>query len=329
MNILVRLPNWLGDLVMSTAFVNALQQQYPGAAIDVIVKKSLQDVADVIPGIGEKWLFEKKEWKGLQGAYRFGKMISSKKKYDLFFCLPDSLSSAVMGLGTGVRERIGYNKELRGILLTHKYRRPVNVHRVEEYICLLELFAQTEVKEKKVALINNLPKISNRIIVNFNSEASSRRMPLEKAISVLKILLNKFTNHEFVFIGAPNEKPYVDSILEQLPATTNRYNNLAGATTLKELLEIIASAALMLTTDSGPAHVAHALQIKTIVLFGAGNEKNTAPYHLAASSIIRNGPVECEPCVKNTCKFGEPKCLLLLHEVKIAETVTHLYKETV
>src|SRR5689334_10332394 len=113
MKILVRLPNWLGDMVMSTAFINALRMEYPSADIDVIVKKGLESLIAFIPAINKKYVFSKEDWKGLRGVYRFGKKISREVKYDVFFCLPDSFSSALMGWSTAARRRIGFKKEFR------------------------------------------------------------------------------------------------------------------------------------------------------------------------------------------------------------------------
>src|SRR6185312_6407649 len=107
MKILIRLPNWLGDVVMSTAFVSAVRQFYPDAQVDVIIKKELGGIASLIPGINKVHLFSKQEYPALSGVYRFGKTLQAEK-YDLFFCLPASLSSAVMGWATKAKKRIGF-----------------------------------------------------------------------------------------------------------------------------------------------------------------------------------------------------------------------------
>lgn len=83
MKILIRLPNWLGDVVMSTAFVAAVREFYPGAAVDVIIKKELSGIASLIPGLNTVHPFSKQEHKGLKGAYHFGKQLRAEK-YDLF-----------------------------------------------------------------------------------------------------------------------------------------------------------------------------------------------------------------------------------------------------
>jgi heptosyltransferase II len=76
----------------------------------------------------------------------------------------------------------------------------------------------------------------------------------------------------------------------------------------------------MVSTDSGPAHLANALGTHTIVLFGAGKESNTAPYNKELRNIIRLGELSCEPCEKNVCvRYGIPQCLERLDTNRIIE----------
>jgi len=120
-NILIRLPNWLGDVVMSTAFVKAVKDTYPDAAVDFIVKKGLDFLLDHFPVHQHRYIFSKEEYKGLNGAMKFGKKIKQQQKYDLFFCLPDSFSSAVMAYASGAKKRIGFKNEMRSLLLTNTF----------------------------------------------------------------------------------------------------------------------------------------------------------------------------------------------------------------
>jgi heptosyltransferase II len=317
-NILIRLPNWLGDMVMSTAFVQAVQQQYPGAAIDVIAKKGIDFLLDYFPKHNQRFIFNKEDYKGLSGAFKFGKQLRQQKQYELFFCLPDSLSSAVMAYGTGAKKRVGFTKELRSVLLTHPCKKKKNLHRVEEYIDLLQQFLKTGHTTPAVTLTAPLAKRNNAVIVNINSEADSRRLPKEKAVSIINTLRKKITG-EIILVGSPKEKEFVDAVYDLLD-DKNNISNKAGTTNLPELINLLASCPVMLTTDSGPAHLANALGTHTVVLFGAGNENNTAPYNKGNRSIIRLGKLACEPCVNNTCKlYGVPKCLTMLDENIIAQ----------
>ena len=318
MNILIRLPNWLGDMVMSTAFVKAVGKAYPDATIDVIAKKGIEVLLDYFQPEGQHYIFSKEEYKGLSGAWRFGKAISRQKKYDLFFSLPDSFSSAVMGLATGAKRRVGYKKELRSLLLTNSYTRKKNMHRVEEYIDLLQQFIKKKIPPVPVELKDTVTHKKNAVVININSEASSRRLPAAKAISIIATIREKISC-EIILVGTPVEKEFVDKVFTGLKNNSN-ISNKAGQTNLAQLVSILSSCDAVVTTDSGPAHLANALGIYTIVLCGAGDEKHTAPYNAGKCGIIRLGQLPCEPCVSNTCKvYGVPECLLHLDEQVIAQ----------
>ncbi|GAA4096997.1 glycosyltransferase family 9 protein [Mucilaginibacter panaciglaebae] len=321
MKILIRLPNWLGDVVMSTAFIGAVKQFYPTAQVDVIIKKELSSIASLIPGLNNIYSFSKDEYKGLGGVYRFGKTLRAQN-YDMFFTLPDSLSAAVMGKATGAKQRIGYSKEGGFFLLTRTCKRPANVHRVDEYLSILEQLNEMPVTGRKVALNATEIKANNLVLVNFNSEAESRRMPLDKARELLNLLTHIFPEHKFGIIGGPKDIIYVEELLQNTHSP-NRIENYTGKTTLYTLANLIASARVLLSTDSGPAHLGNALGIPVIALFGAGNEQNTAPYNKSHLTVLRSGRLECEPCVRNECKlYGIPKCMQLLDDARIVNALS-------
>ncbi len=319
MRILIRLPNWLGDLVMSTAFVRAIAELYPDAKIEVIVKKGIDAVVDYLPGIYSKHVFDKTAYKGLSGAWRFGKMLTAVGRPDIFICLPDSFSSAWMAKATGASLRIGYAKELRGILLSKTMQKNHSLHRVDQYLELLQLLGKKQVSVPAVFLQNSATIMPNRILVNVNSEADSRRLPIPKAIAILDKLRNA-THAEIMLVGSPKELPHVTAVVEGM-ANKHQVLNMAGKTDMHGLINLLGSAPVMLTTDSGPMHVANALGTHTVALEGASDEKNTAPYNADQRTLIRYGQLPCEPCVKNTCQFGVPKCLMGMNEEIIVQEV--------
>src|SRR5262249_3696049 len=148
-------------------------------------KKGLDPLVDFIPQINKRYIFSKEEWKGLRGAWRFGRKIKKENEYDLFFCLPDSFSSAFMARAAGAKKRIGFKKELRSVFLTRSFKKPRLLHRVDEYVSLLSQFTNKKIASPAIHLRNDEHKIPNRITINFNSEAESRRMPVIKAVSIL------------------------------------------------------------------------------------------------------------------------------------------------
>jgi ADP-heptose:LPS heptosyltransferase len=204
-------------------------------------------------------------------------------------------------------------------MLSHKYEHPENMHRVDEYNHLLKLYSGHESPNPSVKLLHANSK-RDHIVVNINSEAASRRLTTAKASSIIACL-RKHTDKDLVLVGSPAEKSHVESAYASLP-NKNGIHIVAGRTSLAELADTLASAKAVLTTDSGPAHLANALGTPTVVLFGAGDESNTAPYNDKDRTIIRLGQLPCEPCRSNTCRlYPEPKCLTLLDELNITKAV--------
>jgi len=318
-NILVRTPNWLGDFVMSLPFFEALKSHYPDSNVDIIVKKELRDLAAYVKGSREIITFSQGEL-GLLGSAAFGKGIGRSNRYDLFFSLPDSFSSALMGFFSRSKIRVGYKSECRGFLLTHAYRRDKNQHRVKGYLGLLENYTGKTFSHPKISISSkpetkfSVPKGRN-VVLNINSEAPSRKMPIPIAERIIRKIEGK---HKFniILTGAKRDEPYVSQVMELLTEKEN-VTNLAGKTTLAGLVDVIRQAEFVITTDSGMAHLSNAVGIKTIVLFGAGDERITGPYNSANLKIVRKDGVPCAPCVSNTCKIGTPICMTEMDPVSI------------
>ena len=319
MKILVRLPNWLGDMVMSVGAVRQFLYVFPEAEISFIAKKGLHELLPHFPRFQHAFIFDKVESSGLRGVWRFGKKTKNWDRFDLFISFPDSFSAAMMGFATGAKVRIGFKKEGREVLLTHAYTKPKGLHRVEEYTNLLKQYTGKDTGPALVKLKHHFPK-EDYLVVNINSEASSRRLTIEKAVDVVSEMRRNFSN-KIVLIGGGREKDFVEEVLNKLPDKEGLVS-VAGKTTMPQLVEVLASAKAVLTTDSGPAHLANALGTQTVVLFGAGNENNTSPYNKELVQVLRLGKLSCEPCVKNLCvQFGTPQCLELLETPRIIEAV--------
>ena len=327
--IAVRLPNWLGDTIMSLGFLHLLRQAYPAAFISVITKNGLESLVNTLPEANEVIVFSKEKYKGLSGVWRFGKQMKTKHQFDLFFVLPESFSSAVMAYASGSHKRIGFSKEGRGFLLTHTYAKPVGKHRVEDYASLLQQF---NASMKNTTPVIRLPFLQKQamatpyLIINTNSESIASRLPVQKAIELISLAQQRFSL-PIKIIGAPKEKDYVEEIIGHLP-DKNNIENLAGKTTLSQLQTLIQEARLMISSDSGPAHIASASYIPLVVITGAGDEISTGPYHNTKAIAVRNGLLSCEPCVKNYCKLAPlPQCLVQLPMQKAIEAADHLLKQ--
>src|SRR5690606_20542333 len=152
-----------------------------------------KDLAVFLPGVSQVHVFQKTEFSGLKGAYRFGSLLAHQQ-YDLFFSPPDSFSAAFMGWASQAKRRVGFRNEARSFLLTHAYKKPNAHHRVDEYIYLLEQYIGKPVLKTSIKLLHQVAPPAGiidstaeyLILLNFNSEAQSRRLPAYKAASILQ-----------------------------------------------------------------------------------------------------------------------------------------------
>lgn len=307
---------------MSKGFFEKLKNLFKGAKLYSIVKEEISEILELFGNFERIYRFSKVRYGSIRGIYEFSKVI--KDEYDLFFSLPDSFSSALLGFFSGAKERIGYSSQFRDLLLTRVYKKPKNLHRVEEYCFLLKDFDKQALRDIKVNLdIEPNKEVLDinaryKIAVNINSEAQSRRMSISKWARVIERILRE-TDSYIILTGSKKDINRVNWLMESLE-NKEKVLNLAGKTSLINLSSIIKSCDLMLSTDSGPAHLANALGVKTIVLFGAGDERNTAPYNKEILKVIRIN-LDCSPCLKNTCKYKVPICLENIEEEAILNAV--------
>jgi ADP-heptose:LPS heptosyltransferase len=320
--ILVRAPNWLGDLVMSAGFFGRLRDAFPGAAVSVIVREELAGLVPLLGAFEAVYPLPRRGSGNPLALVAFGRRTHGR--YRLFFTLPDSFASAWLGFWTGSRERIGFRKEGRSFLLTRALAKPSGRHRTEEYVALLGDFLADPADGMRVRLEAVPPRALDRrghrlaVGLNVHSEAASRRMPLSLWAEIGRRLIAE-TDSILVLTGAPGERERTQTLARML-ARDDRVLDMAGRTAITELPGLLASLDLLISSDSGPAHLANAVGTHTVVLFGAGDERCTAPYNAGHRTVIRVEGFECAPCRSNRCFLGEiPPCLAAMDPRRISD----------
>ncbi len=328
MNILVRLQPKMGDTIMAFPFLDLLHEQYPEAVIDLIIHKPFVELSKFKPYIHTCYPFIKGEYKGIRGLYRFGRMIRKKKKYDLFFTLLLTFSATLIGFFAGCAVRVGYKTEGQGIVLTHSYKLPDGLHFVERYVLLLSLFTgkKLEIPPVKISIdetVNPALPLGKNMIFNVNSAVQSRRLPVEKAKSLIRDIMEKY-EFNIIFIGSPGEVDYVKKIEEEFAGNPRIYN-LTGKTTFSELAILLKKSDMVITADSGNAHFANALGARLVILWGGcGIEDDTRPYNKERTIILKEN-LPCAPCwPADTCKFGDPLCLVNTENKRIFTAIDDL-----
>ena len=307
--IVVRTPNWLGDLLVSTSFLRALLSRFPGARVDLIVRQGFQTLP--LPHRGEVIPYDKHS----VAPGTFGRAIGARG-YSHFFVLPPSFSSAWMAFRSGVPVRVGHGGQGRRLLLRPAVplrQAPRSVHLVREYLDLLSPWMEAEWEKFPPRLEasddwigSHLPPalvgLSGYVAVAPGAEyGPAKQWPAahyrEIALSLAEM------GHTVVTVGLPSERELGAAIVKGLDGGIN----LCGETSLPALVAAVARAALLISNDSGAMHLAAALGVPQIAIFGSTNPTWTAPLNTKAHILYRREP--CSPCYARICPLGHTRCL--------------------
>lgn len=313
MRILVRLPNWLGDAVMATPAMESLKASYPDALFTLIGTPVALSIFEN-DGRVERFVVDesKKSKSRLLWLYKAAKELGS---FDMAITLQNSLLSALFLFFTGSKARIGYAREFRSLFLTHAPKENKKIHQTLRYLELVKPFC-TAVTEKLHIASNATTK--NICIINPGAAyGDAKRWDAVKFGEVAAKLSGEY---DIAIVGAPNEVDIGTQVEETLKAhgVTN-YKNYVGKTTMRELIDLIASAKLFITNDSGPMHIAAAFAVPTVAIFGSTDENETAAWGNPRYAVVKKD-MACRPCKKRSCPLKHHDCMRLIGAAEVLET---------
>lgn len=311
-NIIIRLPNWIGDLVMATPVLADLRKAFPGARITAMCRAPLEDLLKEDPDIDELFSFQRASGFGRRSDRRNIIQKLRQGEYDLGILLTHSFSSAWWFWQGKVKRRMGYNSHARRFLLTDPVPLPEKVehqHLVLTYKMLLQplgipvssslprLFLSEKEREEARDLLARHGVASDNIVVGINPGAAygSAKCWLPERFREVTDKLLRDERIVLVYFGDQASRPVVNQICQGFSA---RVVNLAGLTSLRELASLLSLCKVLLTNDSGPMHIAAALMTPVVALFGSTSEAVTGPYQ---RGVVIHKHVACSPCYRRTC----------------------------
>lgn len=331
-SIIVRMPNWIGDLVMATPVLSQLRKTFPKAEITAMCRRPICQILEKDPNIDELFCFAKCGVFSRREERRNIVQKLVKGNYDLGVLLPNSFSSAWLFWQGKVRKRIGYSGHFRRLLLTDPIAFPKErkqQHLVQTYQMLLRLLGveiagepprvYVEKKEREEArqMLQSygMPKDAKILGINPGAAYGSAKCWLPERFELVACrLLQDDPDLHIIFFGDKSSSAMVKEICKDLP---DRVINLAGLTSLRELMALISLCKAFLTNDSGPMHLASALGIPLVALFGSTDEVVTGPYE---GGRVIHKHVECSPCFKRTCPI-DFRCMKGIHVEEVYEEV--------
>jgi len=338
-NIIVRMPSWLGDLVMATPVLRSLRQHFPKANITAMCQGAVNQLLTHDPNINDIYSFKKPS--GWIHRAKPLEIIETLKKgqYDLGVLLTNSYSSAYWFWAGNVENRLGYTKGLRDLLLNKAVKHPENAeleHLVITYKALVAPLGIPVSNDPPKLYISRAEQIhahhllkkygipyGRAIVVGINPGAaygSAKCWLPERFKEVTKQLL-KNPNVYVVYFGDNSGAALVNDICQNMP---ERVVNLAAKTNLRELMALIESCSIFLTNDSGPMHIAAALNKPLLALFGSTSDVKTGPY---PKGIVIHKHVECSPCFKRVCPI-DFRCMTSIGVDEVYSELEKMIKES-
>jgi heptosyltransferase-2 len=320
MKILVRATNWIGDAVISLPALRLLHQRFPTAEISVLAKPWVAALYE-----GESSVHHLIPLEGASGArdwvakWRLASRLRAER-FDLAVLFPNSFESAAIPFLAGIPRRIGYARDARGFLLTTAVPIPrrgeIPHHERYYYLELLRRAGLTDrnpdtqeirFEGSSAARSRGLGLFADRSIsgplVGVSPGAAyggAKRWLPERFAEAARRLAARMGGSVVVF-GSPAERELCAWV-----ASASGGVSLAGATTLREFIDMTAACDFYLANDSGAMHIAAALGVPSVTVFGPTDETATGPSGSAAR-IVRE-QVECAPCKLRECPIDH-RCM--------------------
>jgi lipopolysaccharide heptosyltransferase I len=336
MKVLVIKPSSLGDIIHALPFLNALKGTFPDASVDWIISKNLKGILEENPLINELIIFSKDDWKNLKTLPRTMSDISLLRKklqsqhYDIVVDLQGLLRSGLIAFLTPTPLKIGFEDAREGSRYFYDRKISANksLHAVDKCLEIAKeigakiksvhfpLHVSTTAKTRVKELLGD---ISEYVVIVPSARWITKRWPAEHFAS----LINKMTipcvitggkgdrviAKNIISLSSKGSAPPAGSTLKKrvIKAAEEQFSNniinLCGKTDLKELTALIAGAKAVVSNDSGPMHIAAALDIPTVAIFGPTDPVKTGPYGWQTNKKLNvlKADVPCSPCRKKKC----------------------------
>lgn len=315
--ILIISVNWLGDCIMMLPSLAALKNAYPSCFIAVMVKEDLRGIFENNPFVDEVILFDERTTHRSFGAkLRFVKQLRAKH-LDMVFCVHRSFTRLLLCFLAGIRERIGYRRAKTRFLLSRSVSLDKHkLHKSDYYLSLFEVsgipvtdhiphFPVSDSDRAAISRFNLPQKESGKfcVAVHVTANWSCKEWPQEYFVQLIDGLIRDGCS--VFLIGSRSDAPRVVAVEKKVCA---KITNLAGKTTIPELAAFLAQTDLLISVDSGPAHLAASVETNVLVLFGPTSAELSAPRGKNVFILRHDAgcPIPCYrvACNNNLCMKG-------------------------
>jgi heptosyltransferase-2 len=334
-SILVRATNWVGDAVMSLPALRALRQRFPKAKIAILAKPWVGDLYGRESFCDELIPYTAGD---LRSKWAAGRALAPSQ-FDCAILLQNAFEAALVAYAARIPERIGYARDGRSLLLTRAIAVPrrdaIPAHERFYYLELLRRAGIIdELPESDAIRLESAPAAREAGIARFRAlgwdqpvigvspgaaYGTAKRWLPERFAEAANQVARELGAAVAIF-GSSAERDLCASVAA---AVAGPVKNFAGDTSLGEFIELAAACRVYLTNDSGAMHIASALGVPTVAVFGATNHLTTGPTGSLAR-VVRE-PVECSPCLKRECPIDH-RCMTRVDAARVAEAALQMLR---
>ena len=322
--ILVIAPNWIGDAVMSQPLLAAIKFSYPHVVIDVLATPWVAPVYRACAEVSELIEADLRHGQLQWGLRRALAALIKKRDYASCYVLPNSLKSALIPWLANIPVRIGYQGELRRFLLTEIIANSPKTQRIPMVEHYANLCAPSRNSDAAIRAPQLTPTASVLEAARTRLQAAgiqtdtlavlcpgaeygpSKRWPAAHFAGLAQSILNAKPTASVVLLGSPSDRTIGDAIVSSATSQGHIFN-WCGATSLDEAIAIISLCSKVVSNDSGLMHIAAALHVPQVAVFGSSDPNHTPPNSAKATVISLHLP--CSPCHQRECPLGHLNCL--------------------
>ncbi len=334
--LLVRSTNWIGDAVMTTPAVRSIRHNFPHATIAMLAKPWVVPVFAHSPHLDEIIVFDANgRHRGAAGTIRLAKELRGCR-FDTAILLQNAVEAALIAFMAGIPRRVGFDSDARRLLLTHPVRRTAAVkaiHQTGYYQQMLkgaglhtgaptlELALGRAARQRAGQRLRDHGIGPGTRIIGLNPSATfgPAKQWFPERYAALGDRLHQALGATVLVFGGPSDRELGRRISAMMAAP---HVDLSGRTTLGEAMALIGRCDAFVTNDSGLMHVAAALNIPQVAIFGSTNPATTSPY--SDTSRVLRVPLACSPCMQPVCPLGHMNCMKAVSVEMVGDAVMGL-----